>query len=161
MYSDSEKIWKPFSANDLQFEHIIMKPFIRKTLTLLSSQDVTLPKEFQDKISLIPSSEAIFFVKSIIPERTGISTLRFPYLRKGYSKLNESKTIVIRHFAHNENYTKFALGYPYYASMFSSLVAIILVIFLFLLYKHPKNELENKNIKSADYNNQAKKMKAL
>ena len=140
-YSDKERAWKPFVPTDLQFEYVIMKPYIRRTFSLLDSNvSQTLPLSLQRHIASIPGTEAILYANSVIPDRTGISTLRLFYLRKGYCSIDESMPLIIRHFAHNEYPTKFVLGYPYYTSMLSCLFAIVLISFFFLLHKRSEKK---------------------
>ncbi|KGG52582.1 subunit beta (Wbp1) of oligosaccharyltransferase complex [Mitosporidium daphniae] len=139
-YSDGEKSWKPFIPTDLQFELVVMKPYIRKVLSPLHENIQTYPLRIQELVASVSDTDAVLYGSSIIPDRTGISTLRLFYLRKGYCSIDESMTITLRHYAHDEYPTKFVLAYPYYASVFSCLFAIVFVSLFLILYKKPEEK---------------------
>jgi oligosaccharyltransferase complex subunit beta len=105
--------WKPFSANDLQMEFVMLDPHVRKTMTC----DPVTGK---------------FIASFVAPDNYGVFKFRVLYRRPGYSVLHAETQVSIRPFKHDE-YERFIFSaYPYYTSALSATVAFLIFSVLFL-----------------------------
>lgn len=106
--------WRPFNADDMQMEFVMLDAYVRKTL-------VSDPKT--GKFSTVFTA----------PDSYGVFKFRVLYRRLGYTVLHAETQVSIRPFKHNE-YERFIFSaYPYYASAFSATIAFLIfsVGFLF------------------------------
>ncbi len=106
--------WKPFAANDMQMEFVMLDPYVRKNM-------------IADKQT--GEHTATF----IAPDNYGIFKFRVLYRRLGYSVLHAETQVSIRPFKHNEYERFIPTAFPYYASIFS-MVFGFLVFSLFFLF---------------------------
>ena len=106
--------WKPFSAEDMQLEFVMLDPHVRKTM----SSDRESGK---------------FTATFTAPDNYGIFKFRVLYRRPGYSILHTESPVSVRPFKHNEYDRFLPTAYPYYASSFSAMIAFVVfsVFFLF------------------------------
>lgn len=131
--------WKPFVADDIQFEMVMMHPFVRKTLAQysscselpLSSQGCPLNEERNKE-------NAHYHASCRLADRTGVFTIRLAYRRPGYTFVDESQTVIVRHYAHNETPRLLAVAIPYYVVMLSMMAGAVLLMVVFLYYKRPE-----------------------
>jgi oligosaccharyltransferase complex subunit beta len=114
--------WKPFHANDMQMEFVMLDPHIRKTMTA--------------------DDRGKFSATFTAPDNYGIFKFRVFYRRLGYSVLHAETQVSIRPFKHNE-YERFILSaYPYYSSAFSAMFALF-VLSVFFLFSKDKTEKQD------------------
>ena len=101
-YVDGE--WRPFSAQDMQMEFVMMDPYVRKTLTCEGQSGL---------------HKAAF----VAPDSYGVFKFRVLYRRVGFSVLHAETQVSIRPFKHDE-YERFIFSaFPYYSSAISATVA--------------------------------------
>eukprot|EP01041_Mallomonas_annulata_P000642 gene642-1237_t len=93
--------WKPFHADDMQMEFVMLDPYVRKTM-------VADPKTGK------------FVAAFTAPDDYGVFKFRVLYRRTGYSVLHAETQVSIRPFKHNEYERFIQSAYPYYASSFST-----------------------------------------
>lgn len=111
--------WRPFVANDMQLEFVMLDPYIRKTLTT------------------DPTSGRFMGVFTA-PDSYGIFKFRVLYRRPGYSVLHAETQVSIRPFKHNE-YERFIFSaYPYYSSVISATVAFVVFLFAIMFSSDSK-----------------------
>mmetsp|Transcript_2967 Transcript_2967/g.5627 ORF Transcript_2967/g.5627 Transcript_2967/m.5627 type:complete len:432 (+) Transcript_2967:3-1298(+) len=109
-YDGKTDSWKPFIADDVQLEFIMLDPYVRTTLT--------------------HNNKGLFTTSFKVPDVYGCYKLVLKYDRPGYSFLDVKAQTKVRPFQHNE-YERFLLvAYPYYASAFSMMAGF----FIFGLY---------------------------
>jgi len=110
--------WKPFIADDVQIEFIMLDPYIRKTMST--------------------NGDGIFFTSFKVPDVYGIFKFRIMYRRRGLSTLLCSTQVSVRPFKHNE-YERFIFSaYPYYLSAFSMMTGFFIFSFFFLFSRPNK-----------------------
>ena len=109
--------WRPFRADDMQMEFVMLDPYVRKTMTADAS--------------------GRFTARFIAPDDYGIFKFRVLYRRMGYSVLHAETKVSIRPFKHNE-YERFLFtALPYYCSAFSCMTAFF-VFSIYFLYSEEK-----------------------
>ncbi len=105
-------LWKPFHADDMQMEFVMLDAYVRKTMT--------------------PDADGKFACLFTAPDSYGVFKFRVLYRRLGYSILHAETQVSIRPFKHNE-YERFIFSaYPYYASAFSATIALFVFSIFFL-----------------------------
>jgi oligosaccharyltransferase complex subunit beta len=113
IYDPLTRSWKPFSADDMQMEFVMLDPYVRQTM----SSD---PKTGR------------FYTKFTAPDNYGVFKFRVLYRRQGYSTLHAETQVSIRPFKQKE-YERFIFSaYPYYASSISALIAFIIFSIAYL-----------------------------
>ncbi|KAI8897275.1 Dolichyl-diphosphooligosaccharide--protein glycosyltransferase subunit WBP1 [Globomyces pollinis-pini] len=106
--------WVPFTPNDIQFEAVMLDPYIRRTF---SSKDGKMQVRFK------------------LPDHYGVFTFKVSYQRHGLTNVLVSETVQVRPFNHDQ-YPRFLLAaYPYYANIFSMMGAFFLFSCVFLYHK--------------------------
>mmetsp|Transcript_32652 Transcript_32652/g.33298 ORF Transcript_32652/g.33298 Transcript_32652/m.33298 type:complete len:462 (-) Transcript_32652:143-1528(-) len=111
LYEDGQ--WKPFSADDMQMEFVMLDPYVRKTMT----SDPNTGK---------------FVAAFTAPDDYGVFKFRVLYRRVGYSVLHAETTVSIRPFKHNEYERFIPSAYPYYTSAFSVMTGFFVFSLFFL-----------------------------
>jgi oligosaccharyltransferase complex subunit beta len=110
--------WRPFFANDMQMEFVMLDAYVRKTLTA-------------------DPATGTFACTFTAPDSYGVFKFRVLYRRLGYSVLHAETQVSIRPFKHNE-YERFIFSaYPYYSSAFSATIALF-VFSIFFLFSSEK-----------------------
>lgn len=106
-------IWKPFKADDMQMEFVMLDPYIRKTM--------------------ITNGDGLFVAKFVSPDNYGVFKFRVFYRRPGYSVLHAETQVSIRPFKHNEYERFISSAFPYYSSAISAVIGffVLTVSFLF------------------------------
>ncbi|KAJ2233670.1 oligosaccharyl transferase glycoprotein complex, beta subunit [Coemansia sp. RSA 485] len=95
--------WHPYIADDVQFEAIMLDPYIRATL----NHSKTNAKD-----------RATYHGDIKLPDRYGTFTFRVNYKRTGYSNVDVRDTVAIWPLRH-DGYPRFlSAAYPYYAASF-------------------------------------------
>ncbi|ORY02320.1 Dolichyl-diphosphooligosaccharide-protein glycosyltransferase 48kDa subunit [Basidiobolus meristosporus CBS 931.73] len=109
--------WHPYSAPDVQFEAIMLDPYVRVTLNRTQSES--------------PSSTK--YVGHIaLPDVYGVYTLRVNYKRAGLSYVLEKDVVPIRPYRHNEYPRFLTVAFPYYVSAGSMLVGFVVFSIVWL-----------------------------
>ncbi|KAL4458520.1 hypothetical protein ABPG75_013385 [Micractinium tetrahymenae] len=104
---------KPYTAEDVQVELVMLDPYIRT--------------------SLKHDGQGRFATQVKVPDVYGVFKWVLEYRRLGYSFIELTETVPIRPFKHNE-YERFIVqAYPYYASC-ASMMAGFLAVGAFFLY---------------------------
>jgi oligosaccharyltransferase complex subunit beta len=105
--------WKPFNADDMQMEFVMLDAHIRKTMKC-------------------DSKNGKFSTTFMAPDRYGVFKFRVLYRRLGYSVLHAETQVSIRPFKHNE-YERFIFSaFPYYSSCFSAMIGLFIFSICFL-----------------------------
>ncbi|KAI9142512.1 Dolichyl-diphosphooligosaccharide--protein glycosyltransferase subunit WBP1 [Paraphysoderma sedebokerense] len=116
--------WVPFRANDIQFEAVMLDPWIR--LTLLPDNSTSSAKA---KTSQTYSSEFQ------LPDKWGVYTFKVDYKRQGFTYLLASELVSIVQFRHNEYPRFLSFAYVYYAGAFSQMAAVVVFSAIWLSHK--------------------------
>lgn len=106
-------LWKPFHADDMQMEFVMLDPYVRKTMVA----DVKTGK---------------FVAAFTAPDDYGVYKFRVLYRRLGLSVLHAETTVSIRPFKHNEYDRFIPSAYPYYISAFSVMSGFFIFSLFFL-----------------------------
>jgi len=105
--------WKPFVADDMQMEFVMLDPYIRKTM-------------------VVDPRTGKYVANFTAPDDYGVFKFRVLYRRVGYSVLHAETHVSIRPFKHNEYERFIPTAYPYYGSAFSVMTGFFIFSFLFL-----------------------------
>ncbi|KAJ3436085.1 dolichyl-diphosphooligosaccharide--protein glycosyltransferase 48 kda subunit [Anaeramoeba flamelloides] len=129
---DLEKGWKPYVANDVQIEYVMLSPYVRQNL-------VNNPEtgKFSTKLSL--------------PDKHGTFKFRLQYHKRGYRFLEKVEEIPLKPFWHNQYERFIPVAYPYYLSAILMLVGFFIFSIIFLYHKD--DNVEKKNKKAPQKNN--------
>ncbi|CAG8537817.1 8000_t:CDS:2 [Racocetra fulgida] len=104
--------WQPFNGTDVQFEAIMLDPYIRKTLTPFPTSPEQQSRKYEAHIQL--------------PDVYGVFTFKVNYKRSGYSYIEDSTVVAIRPFRHNEYPRYISAAYPYYTGAASMIIGFLL-----------------------------------
>jgi oligosaccharyltransferase complex subunit beta len=110
--ADASQVWKPYAADDVQLEFVMLDPYVRKTLQ--------------------HNGKGSFFTEFKAPDVYGIFHFRVQYRRKGLSVLTLKDQVTLRPFLHNEYERYIVSAYPYYAGAFSMMAGVFIFAILFL-----------------------------
>ena len=117
--------WKPFVADDMQLEFVMLDPYVRRTMA-------------------VDEKTGKYSVCFMAPDSYGVYKFRVLYRRTGYSVLHAETTVSIRPFKHNE-YERFIISaYPYYTSAFSAMIAFFSFFVVFLYSDFGKKDKTEK-----------------
>ncbi|KAJ3104413.1 hypothetical protein HDU97_009292 [Phlyctochytrium planicorne] len=131
-FADSK--WRPFDALDMQFEAVMLDPYIRGNLTQLASGSASVP------------TASAFEIHFKLPDVYGVFTFKVDYRRHGYSWVTSKETVAIHPFRHNE-YPRFLTpAFPYYVNSFS-MIASFFVLTVVVLYYAPELKAMNEEPK--------------
>jgi len=112
-WDSSQKRWVPYVANDIQLEFVMLDPYIRMPLTHVPGSS-TYKAEFK------------------IPDKHGVFQFKVTYRKPGFSFIQAATKIPVRPFKHNE-YERFLFeAYPYYLTVFATLVGFFVFVAYFL-----------------------------
>uniref|UniRef100_A0A7S1TQA8 Dolichyl-diphosphooligosaccharide--protein glycosyltransferase 48 kDa subunit n=1 Tax=Phaeomonas parva TaxID=124430 RepID=A0A7S1TQA8_9STRA len=104
--------WRPFDADDVQLEFVMLDPFIRTTLE--------------------SDGRGTFSTSFMAPDTYGIFKFKLLYRRPGYSTLHVEKVVSVRPFKHNEYDRYITSAYPYYTTAFVMMAAVAAFSYMFL-----------------------------
>ena len=104
--------WKPFQANDMQMEFVMLDPYVRKTM--------------------VADNTGKFVAIFTAPDNYGIFKFRVLYRREGYSVLHAETQVSIRPFKHDEYERFISSAYPYYSSAISAVIGIFIFSISFI-----------------------------
>lgn len=103
---------KPFSANDVQLEFVMLDPYVRATMK--------------------DEGNGRFTAAFKVPDVYGVFHFRVMYRRPGLTTLYLRDQVTVRPFHHDEYERFIPMAYPYYASAFAMMAAIFVFSVLFL-----------------------------
>ncbi|KAI8904926.1 Dolichyl-diphosphooligosaccharide--protein glycosyltransferase subunit WBP1 [Powellomyces hirtus] len=106
------KDWDPFQATDMQFEAVMLDPYIRTPLR--SSTPGTFAAQFR------------------LPDHYGVFTFKVDYRRHGYTWVTETETVQVRPYRHDQYPRFLTAAMPYYVNVFSLAAAFVLFSAVFL-----------------------------
>ncbi|KAJ1966536.1 oligosaccharyl transferase glycoprotein complex, beta subunit [Dipsacomyces acuminosporus] len=116
--------WHPYSAKDVQFEAIMLDPYIRTTLNRTESVESKTAATYHGDIKL--------------PDRYGTFTFRVNYKRPGYSNVDVQDTVGIWPLRHDEYPRFLSAAYPYYTGSLVMVVGFLALCAAWLWSEEPK-----------------------
>jgi len=118
------KQWVPYVTNDIYLEFVMLDPYIRMPLTYVSGTS-TYKAEFK------------------IPDKHGVFQFKVDFKKPGYTFIHETTKIPIRPFKHNE-YERFLFdAFPYYMTVFGTLIGFFVFV-TFFLFDSSRNKTKSK-----------------
>lgn len=116
IYEYDHKInqWKPYLTDDLQVEFVMMNPYVRQQMKMLSPSKPTYHISFR------------------APNKFGVFKFIVDYKRIGYSYLDISTKVPLRPYNHNEYERFLPTAFPYYAGVFCILTGFLIFTIIFL-----------------------------
>lgn len=81
--------WRPFTANDIQFEAIMLDPYVRTTLKPRAAEKGASSREFAGHLRL--------------PDQYGVFTFKMDYRRRGYTWISAKETISVVQFRREQH----------------------------------------------------------
>ncbi len=111
--------WKPFIANDIQLEFVMLDPLY---IITLSHQN---------------QSSAVYSAQYKVPDRLGVYKFMITYWRYGYTYLEDQLEVSIIQFRHDEFPRFIPVAYPYYVTVFAMMGAFFVFLALFLYSEFP------------------------
>jgi len=112
IYEKVDGKWVPFKADDVQFEFIMLNPYWR--------------------IYLQNTKDARYEAKFRAPDQNGVYKLLIDYNRYGYSRIHVEETAPVRVFRHNEFPRYIPSAFPFYTSVFTTMVGFVIFTVVFL-----------------------------
>ncbi|GIL45161.1 hypothetical protein Vafri_2479 [Volvox africanus] len=106
---------KPFAADDIQLEFIMLNPYIRQPLQ--------------------HDGNGTFSLRFKVPDVYGVFKYYIDYAHRGYSYIKLTHQVPVRPFKHNEYERFLVCAYPYYASAISIMVGFFALGFFYLYNK--------------------------
>jgi oligosaccharyltransferase complex subunit beta len=103
--------WVPFTPEDVQFEAIMLDPYIRQTFTVKGSALIT---------------------KFKLPDHYGVFTFKVAYKRHGLTEILQSETVQVRPFRHDQYPRFITVARPYYTNLFSLMAGFFVLSAVFL-----------------------------
>ncbi|CAG8677307.1 10463_t:CDS:2, partial [Cetraspora pellucida] len=122
--------WQPFNGTDVQFEAIMLDPYIRKTLTPFPTSPEQQSRKYEAHIQL--------------PDVYGVFTFKVNYKRSGYSYIEDSTVVAIRPFRHNEYPRYISAAYPYYTGAASMIMGFLLFSVVWFFNKENTKRVKKK-----------------
>ena len=122
-YVDGRDIWRPFEADDIQMEFVMLEPYVRRNLTRCVHDG---------EGSCVPGQYSVQFT---VPDVHGVFKLRMMYRRPGLSVLHAEEMVLVRPLNHNEFERFIPAAYPYYVSVFSLMAGFLLLSFILMFTK--------------------------
>jgi oligosaccharyltransferase complex subunit beta len=108
--------WESFLPSDVQFEAIMLDPYIRTNMTVVG-------KALEAKFKL--------------PDQYGVFTFKVDYNRRGLSHVVASETVQVRPYRHDQYPRFLVIARPYYTNLFAFMFMFFVITTVFLLYKEP------------------------
>ncbi|KAI9207209.1 Dolichyl-diphosphooligosaccharide--protein glycosyltransferase subunit WBP1 [Polychytrium aggregatum] len=118
-----DDVWQPFHASDVQFEALMLDPYVRVNMKETAvSHDPTVSR---------------FTASFKLPDQYGVFTFKVDYRRHGYSWITASDVVEIRPYRHNQYPRFLSAALPYYVNAFSMILAFFLFAVVFLYNREP------------------------
>ncbi|KAJ1559904.1 hypothetical protein HK405_008916, partial [Cladochytrium tenue] len=129
--------WHPFFAKDLQFETVMLDPYLRVNIT----EHVEVPATLEGYGTV----QAGHFISRVrLPDVYGVFTFKVDYQRRGYSYILASETVAIHPFRHNEYPRFLSAAYPYYVNSFSMIAGFFALSAVVLFHRENKRDTKGK-----------------
>ncbi|PNW72980.1 hypothetical protein CHLRE_14g614100v5 [Chlamydomonas reinhardtii] len=106
---------KPYKADDVQVEFIMLNPYVRQPLA--------------------HDGAGTFSLRFKVPDVYGVFKYVVDYSHRGYSYIKLTHQVPVRPFKHNEYERFLVCAYPYYASALSMMAGFFVLGFYFLYTK--------------------------
>ncbi|KAJ2374453.1 oligosaccharyl transferase glycoprotein complex, beta subunit [Coemansia sp. RSA 2607] len=124
-----DNAWHPYVADDVQFEAIMLDPYIRATLNRTDSTGST-------------PDTATYHGDIKLPDRYGTFTFRVNYKRTGYSNVDVKDTVAIWPLRH-DGYPRFlTAAYPYYTGSFVMVIGFLALSAVWLFSDESTNKIK-------------------
>ncbi|KAI9342767.1 Dolichyl-diphosphooligosaccharide--protein glycosyltransferase subunit WBP1 [Zopfochytrium polystomum] len=133
-----DNAWQPFHTSDLQFEAVMLDPYIRANIT----EYVVVPHVSGELGGSIRAGRFISRVK--LPDVYGVFTFKVDYKRHGLSWIEASETVAIHPFRHNEYPRFLSAAYPYYVNSFSMIAGFFVLSIVVLYHAESKKTAASK-----------------
>ena len=117
--------WKAYQGSDIQLEFFRIDPFVRMTLN-----------------KTLGSTYAALFK---LPDVYGVFQFKVDYNRLGYTHLFSTTQVSVRPLQHTQYERFITTAFPYYASVFSMMVGMLLFSCVFLHYRDPGQQTKKTN----------------
>ncbi|KAJ2856914.1 oligosaccharyl transferase glycoprotein complex, beta subunit [Coemansia erecta] len=125
--------WHPYKADDVQFEAIMLDPYIRVTLNRTQTSDSS-------------ATAATYHGHIRLPDRYGTFTFRVNYKRTGYSNVDVQDTVAIWPLRH-DGYPRFlTAAYPYYTGSLVMVLGFLALSAVWLWNAEPAALKESKDM---------------
>ncbi|ORX73198.1 Dolichyl-diphosphooligosaccharide-protein glycosyltransferase 48kDa subunit [Linderina pennispora] len=121
--------WHPYVASDVQFEAIMLDPYIRATLNRTESN----------------AAHATYHGDIKLPDRYGTFTFRVNYKRTGYSNVVVQDTVGIWPLRHDEYPRFLSAAYPYYVGSLTMVLGFLALSAAWLWNTEPKKAKSKTN----------------
>lgn len=134
-YNQKTQTWKPFLTDDLQVELVMLNPYYRQQMKLLSNNKPT------------------YYLSFKAPDKWGVFKFIIDYKRLGYSYIDVTSKMPLRPYRHNEFPRYLPVAYPYYLTIIVLFLAFILFSIIILFSKSqdsPKNQQHEKKPQAED-----------
>jgi len=112
--------WVPYVTDDLYLEFVMLDPYIRMPLKYNQAR-----KQYTAEFK--------------IPDKHGVFQFKVTYRKPGFSFLEAATKIPVRPFKHNEYERYLFEAFPYYISVFGTLVGFY-VFLVYFLYDSPEKK---------------------
>jgi len=113
--------WVSYIADDLSLEFVMLDPYYR------------IPLKYDSK-------EGQYVAEFKIPDKHGVFQFKVIYRKPGYTFLEAATKIPVRPFKHNEYERYLFEAFPYYVSVFGTLVGFY-VFLVYFLYDSPRKDV--------------------
>lgn len=124
-YEDGQ--WSPYFANDVQLELIMLDPYVRTRLDVVSAT----------------ATAAVYRTSFMLPDHYGVFHFKVNYKRNGLSYIEDRSQVTIRHFRHDEYERFLTAAYPYYTATATTILGF-LAFCVFWLFNQSKTIVEVK-----------------
>lgn len=122
-YDHHTSSWKPYVAQDLMVEFVMLDPWI---ITKLNNHVGT----------------STYSAEFVTPTKAGIYQYKFIYEKPGYNFISLADRVTVRPKKHDEFDRFLVTAMPYYASTFATIIGSIVFI-IFYLYTRPSHVKED------------------
>ncbi|KAJ1928661.1 oligosaccharyl transferase glycoprotein complex, beta subunit [Tieghemiomyces parasiticus] len=113
--------WHPFRNDGVQFEAVMIDPYLRKTLPLEHTTATT----------------AVYSAAFKLPDVYGVFTFKLDFLRTGLTRVQQLDIVSILPFKHNDYPRYLTAAFPYYASAASLMVSFLAFCAIWLYNRPP------------------------
>nr|KAJ3420705.1 hypothetical protein HK105_005359 [Polyrhizophydium stewartii] len=115
--------WVPFVASDVQFEAVMLDPYVRATMN---------------------ASGGHYSARFTLPDQHGVFTFKLDYKRHGLSYIHASETVQVRPFRHDQYPRFLTVAFPYYANIFSMMAGFFVFSLLFVFNRDTNTKVKAK-----------------
>ncbi|KAJ3053217.1 hypothetical protein HK097_004769 [Rhizophlyctis rosea] len=124
------RAWRSFKTSDLQFEAVMLDPYIRTPLREVANSTSNVVAKYEAHFKL--------------PDNYGVFTFKVDYKRHGYSWLNQNETVQVRPYRHDQYPRFLSAAWPYYVNAFSMIGGFFVFSAVFLYNREPVGKVKAK-----------------